>query len=354
MQERAPRLLAEQKKPSKNWRKMSIMLHFRHDRGRTKISFSFLMAQKDLWRDGSQNSSRCGVRLPQSGRDHKPRWVRLLQPARFRDRRFGQRLSIDDQVDRAIAFLSRRYNCRKFIAYFQSFTNTYAESEHLSAIYGEALARPEVVGLAIGTRPDCVPDPVLDLLADVARDRLVWVEYGLQSIHTRTLESINRGHGPDAFFDAVERTQKRGIPIVVHLILGLPGESLDDMRETARAVAAAGVSGVKLHPLYVIRGTGLEKLYLDGEYHPMTEEEAIEATMAMLELLPWDVVVHRMTSDPHPEELAAPLWMLDRAGVRRRLEQAMKDADFRQGSGWRECQESVVNAEFLATPPLPS
>ena len=177
----------------------------------------------------------------------------------------AQGLSITDQVDRAIAFLSRRYNCRKFIGYFQSFTNTYAEPEHLSAIYGEALTRPEVVGLAIGTRPDCVPDPVLDLLADVARDRLVWVEYGLQSIHTRTLESINRGHGPDVFFDAVERTQKRGIPIVVHLILGLPGESLDDMRETARAVAAAGVNGVKLHPLYVIRGTGLEKLYLDGE-----------------------------------------------------------------------------------------
>jgi len=245
-----------------------------------------------------------------------------------------QGVSIAEQVERGISFLSRRYGSRKFIAYFQSFTNTYAEPDRLSAIYSEALARPEVVGLAIGTRPDCVPDPVLDLLADLARSRLVWVEYGLQSIHSRTLELINRGHGPEVFFDAVNRTRKREILVVVHLILGLPGESLDDMRQTARAVAAAGVSGVKLHPLYIIRATGLEKLYLNNKYRPMTEDEAFEATMAVLELMPRDVIVHRMTSDPHPEELVAPLWMLDRPGVRKRLEQAMKEADFRQGSAY--------------------
>ncbi len=116
------------------------------------------------------------------------------------------------------------------------------------------------------------------------------------------------------------------------------------MRQTARAVAAAGVSGVKLHPLYIIRGTGLEKLYLDNRYRPMVEEEAIEATMAVLDLLPWDIVVHRMTSDPHPEELVAPLWMLDRQGVRKRLEQAMKEADFRQGSAAKVrqgCRETL-------------
>ncbi|HTY21661.1 MAG TPA: TIGR01212 family radical SAM protein [Desulfomonilaceae bacterium] len=241
-------------------------------------------------------------------------------------------LSITEQIDRSTQFLSARYSCRKFIVYFQSFTNTYGDPEHLSAIYAEALKPEQIVGLAVGTRPDCVPDPVLDLLASLHRDRLVWVEYGLQSIHPRTLELINRGHGPDVFFDAVNRTRKRGIPVVAHLILGLPGESVQDMRETARAVAAAGVDGVKLHPLYVIRGTGLERLYLDQQYRPMTEEESLLATFSMLEVLPWDVVVHRMTSDPHAEELVAPHWMLDRRGVRRRLEQAMKEADFRQGS----------------------
>ncbi len=244
----------------------------------------------------------------------------------------AQGLSIREQVDRGIDLLSRRYGCRKFIAYFQSFTNTYATLEHLSKIYSEALTRAEVVGLAIGTRPDCVPEPVLDLLAQLARERLVWIEYGLQSIHARTLELINRGHGSEVFYDAVDRTRNRGIPAVVHLVLGLPGESLDDMRETARAVAGAGVRGVKLHPLYVIKGSELEKLYLRNEYIAMTESEAIQAIIAVLELLPWDVVVHRMTSDPHPEELVAPLWMLDRRNVRRNLEKTMSEINFRQGS----------------------
>ncbi len=184
----------------------------------------------------------------------------------------SQGLSIAEQVDGAIDFLSRRYRCRKFIAYFQSFTNTYGEPERLREIYSKAIQRPEIVGMAVGTRPDCVPDIVLDLLAEIAHDRLVWIEYGLQSIHAATLKLINRGHGPEAFFDAIDRTHKRAIPIVVHLILGLPGESLKDMLETAAAVAGAGVQGVKLHPLYIIRSTVLERLYLEGGYRPMTEE----------------------------------------------------------------------------------
>lgn len=235
------------------------------------------------------------------------------------------------QVDEGIAFLSRRYGCRKFIAYFQSFTNTYADPEELVLLYSEALQRPEVVGLAVGTRPDCVPDPILDLLSDLAGSRLVWIEYGLQSAHPRTLDLINRGHGPDAFFDAVSRTRERKIPVVAHLILGLPGESVNDMVETVAATAHAGVAGVKLHPLYVIRGTILEQMYLDGRYRPMTEEEALEATLSVLEALPPQVVIHRMTSDPHPEELATPAWMLDRKGVRRRLYEAMEKMNIRQG-----------------------
>lgn len=244
----------------------------------------------------------------------------------------GRGISLREQVEEGIAFLSKRYRCRKFIAYFQSFTNTYGDPEKLDRLYAEALQRPEVVGLAVGTRPDCVPDSVLDLLSDFARDRLVWIEYGLQSAHLRTLNLINRGHGPDAFFDAVRRTRARGIPVVAHLILGLPDESVDDMVETAVAVADSGVAGVKLHPLYVIRGTVLEHMYLNGLYCPMTEEEALEATISVMQSLPPEIVIHRMTSDPHPEELVAPLWMLDREGVRRRLYEAMEKTDFRQGA----------------------
>ncbi len=244
---------------------------------------------------------------------------------------FARGLSIRDQVEQGMGFLSKRFGSRKFIAYFQSFTNTYAPVDTLERIYREALSSPEVVGLAVGTRPDCVPDPVLDLLAEIARERLVWVEYGLQSVHARTLELINRGHGPEVFFDAVKRTQARGIEVVVHLILGLPGESLFDMEETARAVVESGAQGVKLHPLYVIRGTVLERMLLRGEYECLSEEAAQDAIMAVLEVLGPDRVIHRLTSDPHPEELAAPLWMLDRAGVRTRLENAMQGRDISRG-----------------------
>jgi radical SAM protein (TIGR01212 family) len=254
----------------------------------------------------------------------------------------AQGLSIAEQLDRGISFLARRYQCRKFIAYFQSYTNTHASLGRLAELYGQALARPDVVGLAIGTRPDCVPAAVLDLIADLAAKRPVWLELGLQSAREDTLRLINRGHGPESFFDAVARSHERKIPIVAHLILGLPGESLEDMVETARSVCDAGVWGVKLHPLYVIRETGLERMCNEGRYRAMTEDEAIDATLAVLESLRPDVVVHRITSDPHSEELAAPTWMLDRRGVRKRLEKAMQERDVRQGARYGNLRAPIA------------
>jgi radical SAM protein (TIGR01212 family) len=243
-------------------------------------------------------------------------------------------LSIEDQVDAAIASMTRRGKTRKFIAYFQSFSNTYGEIDRLADLYRRALSRPEVVGLAVGARPDCASEPVLDLLADIARTRRVWVEYGLQSAHERTLRLINRGHGPAAFFDAAERTASRGLPVAAHVILGLPGETLSDMAVTAQALGGAGVWGVKLHILYVIAGTRLAEMYLRGDYAPMTEAEATEAVIMFLERLHPETVIHRLTSDPHPEELLAPQWMLDRSGTRMRLESAMTERDVRQGARW--------------------
>jgi radical SAM protein (TIGR01212 family) len=243
---------------------------------------------------------------------------------------------LKEQVQRGIAFLSPRYKCKKFIAYFQSFTNTYAEPQHLSRVYAEALDRPEVVGLAVGTRPDCVPDPVLDVLSDIARNRLVWIEYGLQSIHDETLQRICRGHDSGAFLDAIRRTRERGIRTVAHLILGLPGESKKHMVETAKAVADSGAWGVKLHPLYVIRGTALERMFEDGAYVPMTEEASTESILSVMEALRPDMVIHRMTSDPHQDELTAPRWMLDRRGVKERLEEAMERTGFLQGSRYTD------------------
>lgn len=240
-------------------------------------------------------------------------------------------VSIRDQVDEGIRRVSARYRCHRFVAYFQSFTNTYGDLALLERIYSEALSRPEMVGLAVGTRPDCAPDSVLDLLAGLGRDRMVWVEYGLQSIHESSLRLIHRGHGPEAFLDAVVRTRERGIGVVAHLILGLPGETVEDMVATARAVAEARVDGVKLHPLYVIEGTELAEMFRTGRYRPMSEEEAIQATVAVLDALPERTVIHRLTSDPHPEELVAPSWMLDRKGVRMRLEEALRRRKLEEG-----------------------
>lgn len=242
-----------------------------------------------------------------------------------------QGIGIADQVARGVDALTSRYKCKKFIAYFQSYTNTYGDPSLLKRLYDEALQRPEIVGLAVGTRPDYAPEPVLDILEEIAKDHLVWVEYGLQSSHQKTLDLISRGHGPEAFFDAAKRTRSRGIPVIAHIILGLPGESIEDMLDTAWALGEAHVDGVKLHPLYVIEGTALERMYSKGLYEPLTEEQALEFTIAVLETLPPEMVIHRLTSDPHPEELVAPEWMLDRRGVRNRLQRAFEDHDVRQG-----------------------
>ena len=251
-------------------------------------------------------------------------------------------LSVEEQLDRGISFLSGRYKAKKFIAYFQSYTNTYASPEVLRRLFAPTLRRPDVVGVAVGTRPDCVSDEVLDLLAEFAETRTVWIEYGLQSAHEATLARINRGHGPEAFFDAVERTSRRGLLSVAHLILGLPGESVHEMVDTCRAVASSDVHGVKLHPLYVIEGTRLAHMSRNGEYRPLTEEEAIDTTLRALEVLRPDTVIHRMTSDPHPEELVTPLWMLDKRGVRARLDREMRLRDVRQGSRWGPRRHSLT------------
>ncbi len=221
-------------------------------------------------------------------------------------------LSIRQQISGAKSYLARRYKAKKFLAYFQSYTNTYAPLDRLQALYEEALSDPDVVGLTIGTRPDCVPDPVLDHLADLSRQALVWLEYGLQSAHDSTLARIRRGHTVSAFVDAVERTRKRNLPVCVHVILGLPGETLEDMLATADFLAAMDIQGVKIHLLYVIRGTILDSWYRQGRYRCLTRSEYVKACAAFLTRLPESVIIQRLTGDPHKDELVAPLWALEK------------------------------------------
>ena len=244
---------------------------------------------------------------------------------------FHKGLSITEQLERGSIRVTRRYKTDKFLAYFQSYSNTYAPIEVLKNVYDEALRFKGVVGLAVGTRPDCVDEPVLDLLETYTPNYLIWLEYGLQSAHDRTLSAINRGHDFACFKKAVERTQGRGINICVHVILGLPGEDRGMMLETARILADMGINGVKLHLLYVIKGTPLHDLYLKGGYQCLEKNEYQALVCDFIERLPSHVVIQRITGDPHPAELVAPLWALEKKRVVDGIHKVLEDRDTFQG-----------------------
>ncbi len=244
---------------------------------------------------------------------------------------FGRGLSITDQLLQGKSSLSRRYKAKKFIAYFQSFSNTYAPLQTLKKLYDEALAVEDIVGLAIGTRPDCVGEPVLGLLQEYTSKYLIWIEYGLQSAKDKTLELINRGHDVQCFKDAVKSSLNRGIKICVHVILGLPGENRSDMMNTARTIADLGIDGIKLHLLYVVKGTRLETLYRQGEYTCLEQQEYVDLVCDFLERIPSGMIIQRLTGDPHPQELVAPQWALRKSETLTKIRDALEKRDSRQG-----------------------
>ncbi len=249
-------------------------------------------------------------------------------------------LSITQQLQRGKERLARRYKAKKFIAYFQSFSNTYAPVEKLKGLYREALAVEDIVVLAIGTRPDCMPPEVLDLLEELNKETCLWVECGLQSVHEATLKRINRGHTVEDFLQAVEETRQRGIEVVVHVILGLPGEGKEEMLATARALGEMDIQGVKLHLLYVIQGTPLARLYQRGEYQCLVREEYVDIVCEFLALLSPHVVIHRLTGDPHLRELLAPTWALEKQANFKVINQTLEARDLWQGKWWKGvCKE---------------
>ncbi|RPH52797.1 MAG: TIGR01212 family radical SAM protein [Desulfobacteraceae bacterium] len=240
-------------------------------------------------------------------------------------------LSVSQQLIAGKAALSRRYKAEKFIAYFQSYSNTYAPVEKLKILYEEALSVENIAGLSIGTRPDCINQPVLALLENFAQDHLVWVEYGLQSASDETLLFINRGHDYECFIDAVEATKGRGIKICAHVILGLPGEEKEQMLETAEAIAGLGIDGVKIHLLYVVKGTKMESLYLSEKYRCLEQDEYAELVCDFLELIPEEMVIQRLTGDPHRDELVAPIWSLEKAKTIALIKNILEKRDSWQG-----------------------
>jgi radical SAM protein (TIGR01212 family) len=247
-------------------------------------------------------------------------------------RRRGWR-SIAEQVDEGVGRLKRRYAAERFVAYFQPGTNTYGPIDQLRKAWQDGISRPDVIGLTIGTRPDCAGEDtfVLDHLAEMAKQTWVMVEYGLQTIHDRTLDRLNRGHHYDAFLDAYRRTRQRNLDVGVHVILGLPGESRDDMLATARELAKLEIHSIKLHNLYAVRNTALAEQVFAGQVRLPELSEYVEWVADFLEELPENVVIDRLCGDAPPEYLMGPQWCLNKAAVRAAVEAELRRRKTFQG-----------------------
>jgi radical SAM protein (TIGR01212 family) len=249
----------------------------------------------------------------------------------FSPSRRAPRLSIRDQLDDGIRRLKTRYTADKFLAYFQPATNTYAPVEKLRPLYQSALDHPQVVGLAIGTRPDSVPDDVLDLLQDIASRAYLSVEYGVQTIHDRSLDWMNRGHHYDAMLDAMHRSCGRGFEICAHIILGLPGESHADMLATAREMARLKLDAIKIHNLYAVKKTPLAEQVERGEVQLMERDDYIRTLVDVLEILPPEMIVERISGDAPPGYFIGPSWCLDKPGILLALRHELERRDTWQG-----------------------
>ena len=243
----------------------------------------------------------------------------------------SQGISIGDQIRRGRRFGERRYHAKKFIAYFQSFSNTYAPVSRLKALYDEAVQQEGVVGLSVATRPDCISPEILDLLTEYQKDYLVWIEYGLQSAHDTTLSLINRGHNAACFAEAVEWTKERHLSVCAHVILGLPAETRKMMLQTASFIADLGVQGVKIHQLYVVKGTPLETLYRRQACQVLKRETYVNLLVDFLERIPPDMIVQRLTGDPIPSELVAPQWSTEKMKNLNLIQQCFVERDTWQG-----------------------
>ncbi|MBQ9664680.1 MAG: TIGR01212 family radical SAM protein [Oscillospiraceae bacterium] len=220
----------------------------------------------------------------------------------------------------------------KYIAYFQSYTGTYAPLERLRALYSQTIEHPDIVALSIGTRPDCLEDDVLDLLAELNKAKPIWVELGLQTIHPESAEYIRRGYSLDVFDDAVSRLLERKLTVIVHMIIGLPGETPEMMRQTAEYIGNIGAQGIKFQLLHVLEGTDLAKDYREGKFRTLSLDEYIRILESCIESIPPEMVVHRLTGDGAKRSLIAPLWSGDKKRVLNEINAAFDRDQIVQGS----------------------
>ncbi|MDH3998162.1 MAG: TIGR01212 family radical SAM protein [Desulfuromonadales bacterium] len=242
-----------------------------------------------------------------------------------------QRLDVAAQIEQGREIMSRKYKAKYFMAYFQPFSNTLAPVDKLRSLYDQALTPEGVVGLSVGTRPDCVPSEVLDLLAEYHRRSYFWLELGLQSSHDKTLSWLQRGHDFATFLAAYHAAKERGLRVCVHVILGLPGETRADMLETAEIMADLRVDGIKLHLLHLLRGTPLGELYAEGKVEVLKMEEYVGIVADVIERLHPQTLIHRLTGDGPRDLLLAPDWSLKKWEVLNAIDAELARRDTQQG-----------------------
>lgn len=240
-------------------------------------------------------------------------------------------LPIGEQIEEGIRMIRQKTDASKYIAYFQAFTNTYAPYEKLHSLFYDAILRKEIVGLAVGTRPDCLPPDVLELLHELNQIKPVFVELGLQTIHEKTAQFIRRGYPLSCFEQAVKALHDLGINVVVHLILGLPGETEEMMLESVRYLNQLPVSGVKLSLLHVLKNTDLGALYEKHPFPVYELDDYVDFVIRCIEELREDIVIHRLTGDGPKDLLIAPRWTLNKRKVLNEISRRMKETDSRQG-----------------------
>ena len=248
-------------------------------------------------------------------------------------RQAGELPSVTEQIASGKKYYTKQAG--KFIAYFQTFTNTYAPVEKLRALYDEALNQEDVIGLSIGTRPDCLGSDVVELLSGYAQKYHVWVELGLQSVHDKTLTLINRGHSFQQFEDAVNALAGHGLNICVHIIIGLPGESDEDVLATAKTLAAMPIHGIKIHSLLALDGTALGEMYKKGRINMITKEKYVSLVADVLEVLPPQTVIQRLTADGYRDIFLAPDWAMNKLDVLNSIDKELIRRDSYQGKKYR-------------------
>lgn len=235
--------------------------------------------------------------------------------------------SITAQIEQGKERIKKKIKNGKYIAYFQAFTNTYAPVQRLRALYEEAVSHPDIAVLSVATRPDCLSQEVVALLQEMNRRKPVWVELGLQTIHEKNAEYIRRGYPLSVYDGAVKALKEIGVQVIVHVILGLPGETEEEMKETVSYVGKSGADGIKLQLLHVMKGTDLERAYREGNCRVMEAEEYVRLVADCIALLPERMVIHRMTGDGDKKTLIAPKWSMDKKRVLNALQKAIREKE---------------------------